>query len=78
MPVYLHQHTVKGSALGMFKYWHTALLGSRGRHLYYLGNIGIKKVSVELALHNRTYYFHQMPCLCHNKDYIGTQPAKIL
>jgi len=49
---------MEGGALGMFKYWRTALLGSRGRHLCYLGSIGVRKVLVELALYNRTYYFY--------------------
>ena len=69
--MYLHQHTTKGSALGMFKRWYTVLLGFRGHQLHYLGNKDIKKVLIELALYNRTYYFHQMPCLCRNGDYIG-------
>ena len=56
MPIYLRQHAAEGSALGMFKRWRAALLGSRGRHLYYLGSIGVKNVLVELALYNRTYY----------------------
>lgn len=78
MPVYLRQHAVEGSALGIFKHQHTILLGSGGRHLYYLSSIGVKKVSVELALYNKTYYFCQMPCLRRNGDYMGAQPAKIL
>ena len=58
MPIYLHQHAVKGSALGMFKCWCTTLLGSKGCYLHYLGSIGVRKVLVELALYNRTYYFY--------------------
>ena len=76
--MYLCQHAAEGSALGMFKYWCAILLGSRRHHLYYLGSIGVKKVLVELALHNRTHYSHQMLCLHHNGDYMGVQPAKIL
>ena len=57
LPVYLRQYATEGSALGMFKCWCTALLGFRGRYLYYLGSIGVRKVLVELALYNRTYYF---------------------
>ena len=56
MPIYLRQYAIEGSALGMFKRWYTTLLGSRGHYLYYLGSIGVRKVLVELALHNRTYY----------------------
>ena len=56
MPIYLRQHAAEGSALGMFKCRRTTLLGSRGRHLRYLGSIGIRKILVELALYNRTYY----------------------
>ena len=78
LPVYLHQHAAEGSALGMFECQHAALSGSRGHHSYYLGSIGIRKVSVELALHNRTHHSHQMLCLCRNGDYMGTQPAEIL
>ena len=78
MPIYLCQHAAEGSALGMFECWHTTLLGSGGRHLCYLGSIGVRKVLVELALYNRTYYFHQMLCLCCNGDYMGVQPAEIL
>jgi len=36
--------------------WRTILLGSRGRYLRYLSSIGVRKVLVELALYNRTYY----------------------
>jgi hypothetical protein len=57
LPIYLRQYAVEGSALGMFKCWCTALLGFRGRHLYYLGSISVRKVLVELALYNKTYYF---------------------
>jgi hypothetical protein len=32
----------------MFKRRRAALLGSGGRHLYYLGSIGVRKVLVEL------------------------------
>ena len=78
LPIYLHQHTAEGSALGMFKCQHATSLGSVGRHLCYLNSIGVRKVSVELALYNRTYYSHQMLCLHHNRDYMGTQPAEIL
>jgi hypothetical protein len=56
LPIYLHQHAIEGSALGIFKRRRTTLLGSRGRYLYYLGSIGVRKVLVELALYNRTYY----------------------
>jgi hypothetical protein len=56
--MYLRQYAVKGSALGMFERRRTILLGSRGRYLYYLGSIGVRKVLVELALYNRTYYFY--------------------
>ena len=56
--MYLRQYAVEGSALEMFKRWCTALLGSRGRYLRYLGSIGVTKVLVELAPHNRTYYFY--------------------
>ena len=55
--MYLLQHAAEGSALGMFKRRRAVLLGSGGRHLCYLGSIGVRKVLVELALHNRTYYF---------------------
>jgi len=58
LPIYLHQYTMEGSALGMFKCRYTALLGSKGRYLHYLGSIGVRKVLVELALYNRTYYFY--------------------
>ena len=58
LPIYLYQHAVEGSALGMFERQCAALSGSRGRHLCYLSNIGVRKVSVELALYNKTYYFH--------------------
>ena len=78
MPIYLRQHAIEGSALGIFKYRYTALLGSGGRYLRYLGSIGVRKVLVELALYNRTYYSHQMPYLRRNGDYIGAQPTKIL
>ena len=54
--MYLRQHAIEGSALGMFKRRRTILLGSGGRYLHYLGSIGVRKVLVELALHNRTYY----------------------
>ena len=50
MPVYLRQHAIEGSALGMFKCWCAALLGSRGRYLYYLGSIGVSNVLVELTI----------------------------
>jgi len=56
LPIYLRQHAVKGSALRIFKRWCTVLLGSGGYYLRYLGSIGIRKVLVELALYNRTYY----------------------
>ena len=58
LPVYLRQHATEGSALGMFECWCAALLGSGGRYLRYLGSIGVRKVLVELALYNRTYYFY--------------------
>jgi len=54
--MYLRQHAAEGSALEMFKRRRAALLGSGGRYLYYLGSIGVRKVLVELALYNRTYY----------------------
>ena len=47
---------MEGSALGIFECWRATLLGSGGRHLRYLGSIGVRKVLVELALYNRTYY----------------------
>ena len=50
MPIYLRQYAIVGSALGIFKYWRTTLLGSRGRYLYYLGSIGVRKVLVELTI----------------------------
>jgi hypothetical protein len=78
LPIYLRQHAIEGSALGMFERRHAALLGSGGRHLYYLGSIGVRKVLVELALYNRTYHSYQIPCLRRNRDYIGAQPAEIL
>ena len=56
LPIYLRQHAAEGSALGMFERRRTALLGSGGRYLRYLGSIGVRKVLVELALYNRTYY----------------------
>ena len=49
---------MEGSALGMFKRWCAVLLGSKGRYLRYLGSIGVRKVLVELALYNKTYYFY--------------------
>jgi len=54
--MYLRQHAAEGSALGMFKCRRTALSGSKGRYLYYLSSIGVRKVLVELALYNKTYY----------------------
>jgi hypothetical protein len=57
LPIYLHQYTVESSALGMFKYQRAILLGSKGRYLYYLSSISVKKVLIKLALYNRTYYF---------------------
>jgi len=54
--IYLRQHAAKNSALGMFKCQRIASLGSKGRHLCYLSSIGVKKVLVELALHNKTYH----------------------
>ena len=57
LPIYLHQHATKGSALGIFKHQYTILLDFRGRHLYYLNSIGVKKVLIKLALYNKTYYF---------------------
>ena len=54
--IYLRQHTTEGSALGMFKRWRAASSGFRGRHLYYLGSIGVRNILVELALHNRTHH----------------------
>jgi len=77
LPIYLRQHATEGSALGMFEHRRTILLGSRGRHSHYLGSIGVRKVLVELALYNRTYYSHQMPYLRRNGDYMGAQPAEI-
>jgi len=56
LPIYLRQHAAEGSALEMFERRHTILSGSGGRHLYYLGSIGVRKVLVELALYNKTYY----------------------
>ena len=56
MPIYLRQHATEGSALGIFKRRRAALLGSGGRYLRYLGSIGVRKVLVELALYNKTYY----------------------
>ena len=58
LPIYLRQHAAEGSALGIFERRRTILLGSKGRYLRYLGSIGIRKVLVELALYNRTYYFY--------------------
>ena len=75
--MYLYQHAAEGSALGIFKYRHAVLLGSRGHQSRYLSSKDIKKVLVELALYNRTHYFRQMPCLRRNGDYMGIQPAKI-
>jgi len=69
---------MEGSALGIFKRRRTTLSSSRGRYLRYLGSIGVRKVLIELALYNRTYYSYQMPCLRRNGDYIGAQPAEIL
>ena len=77
MPIYLRQYATEGSALGIFKCRRATLLGFRGRHLRCLSSIGVRKVLVELALHNRTYYSRQMPCLRRNGDYIGAQPAEI-
>jgi hypothetical protein len=57
LPVYLRQHAIESSTLGMFKYQHTVLLGSGGCHLRCLNSIGVRKVLVELALYNKTYYF---------------------
>jgi len=48
--MYLHQHAAEGSALGIFKRRRTILLGSKGRHLRYLGSIGVRKVLVELTI----------------------------
>jgi len=62
---------MEGSALGIFKRQRAVLLGFKGRHLYYLGSIGVRKVLVELALYNRTYHSRQMPYLRHNGDCIG-------
>ena len=56
MPIYLRQYAAEGSALGMFERRRATLLGSGGRYLRYLGSIGVRKVLVELALYNRTYY----------------------
>ena len=69
--IYLYQYAAEGSALGIFKRRHTALLGFRGHQSCYLGSKDIKKVLVELVLYNRTYYSRQMPCLCRSGDYIG-------
>ena len=69
--IYLRQHAAEGSALGIFKYRHAVLLGSRGHQSRYLSSKDIKKVLVKLALYNKTYYFCQMPCLCCSGDYIG-------
>ena len=69
--IYLHQYAVEGSTLGTFKRQYTILLGSGGHQLYYLGSKDIRKVLVELALYNKIYYFHQMPCLRCSRDYIG-------
>ena len=56
LPIYLRQHAIEGSALGMFKRRYTILSDSRGHYLCYLGSIGVRKVLVELALYNRTYH----------------------
>jgi len=56
--MYLYQHAVEGSALEIFKYLRAALSGSKRRHLYYLGSIGVRKVLVKLALYNRTHHFY--------------------
>ena len=55
--IYLRQYIIEGSALKIFKRRRTILLGSEGHRLYYLDSIGVKKVLVELALYNKTYYF---------------------
>ena len=56
LPIYLRQYAAEGSTLGIFERRRTILLGSGGRYLRYLGSIGVRKVLVELALYNRTYY----------------------
>jgi len=58
LPIYLRQYAIKGSALGTFKYLRVILLKFKKCHLYYLNSIGIKKVLIELALYNKTYYFY--------------------
>ena len=56
--MYLRQHATKGSALGTFKRWRVALLGSKGHQLRYLSSKNIRNVLVEPALYNRTHYFY--------------------
>ena len=56
LPIYLRRRAAEGSALGIFECPRAILLGSGGRYLRYLGSIGVRKVLVELALYNRTYY----------------------